>query len=316
MRPRRILALIILVLIPQNLIADESDLNAAGDQTPDPAVIKTAPLLMFQQYLLTRVSVSQGKELLFLIDNGCYYTMVESEHVADNDFRRVSEKKVNSAGRRNVPLEIGELSRIRLGELEIEDEMVTLSPLLHDISKGIGRNVHGVIGMRTLSRYLTTFDFASGRIIFRLNGPQARQEIIDQPGMIVVLPCKPTPISRTNKHLFAIEMTINGVPVDAIVDLGFSGGILTNFDPWQLDLDRYRTQRRISVAIAGLVGEGWMTWARRVEIDGHQIDGVEAIYVPAPDVPRVVIVGVEFLKRFEVTFDYQNQELILRQRPN
>ena len=315
MHPRIALPIVILALLSPSLIAGEHDSVTDVEPTSMTSPAKTAPLLIFQQRLLTHVSVAQGKELLFLIDNGCYYTMVESEHVADNDFRRVSEKRVNSAGRRDVPLEIGELSRIRLGELEIEDEMVTLSPLLHGISKGIGRNVHGVIGMRTLSQHLTTFDFASGRIIFRPNGPEARRQIMAQPGTIVALRCKPSLISRTNKHLFAIEMEINGVMVDAIVDLGFSGEIITNFDPKELNLDRYLNEERIAVAIAGLVGEGHRTWARSVVIVGHRIKGVEVICVNAPQAPRLVIVGVKFLKSFEVTFDYENAELILRQRP-
>ncbi len=316
MHPRIALPIVFLALLSPSLVGGEHDSVTDVEPTSMTFPAKTAPLLIFQQRLLTRVSVADGDEQWFMIDNGCYYTAVEPELAAGSDYLSVSNKQVNSAGKRGVLLDIGRLSAMRIGELELRDELVTVSPLIQEISRRINHRIHGIVGMYTFSRFLTTIDFASGQIIFRPNEPEARRQIMSQPGTIVALRCKPSLISRTNAHLFAIEMEINGVAVDAIVDLGFSGGIITNFDPEELNLDRYMKEERIAIAIAGLVGEGHQTWARSVVIVGHRIDGVEAIWVDAPQAPRLVIVGVDFLKRFEVTFDYENDELILRQRPS
>jgi hypothetical protein len=289
------------------------DTKPGGGRCEAPSAAVTAPLLMFQDRIFTLVNIGGRDDLLFMIDNGCYYSNIEPEQAEEALFNPISEKTVDSAGKKNVQLDIGRIPEMRIGGLELKDEVVAISPLMPLISRGIGKNVSGIVGMRTLCRQLTTLDFEGGRIIFRPNLPEARREIMEQPGMVVALPCKP--MLGTNGHLLTMKIAVNGVEVDAIVDLGFAGGLITNRDPESLGLDRYLKQATFPVAIAGLVGEGHRTWARRVEIGGLQISGLEAIHVDAPGEPKTVIVGVAFLKHFEVTLDYLNQKLILRSKP-
>ncbi len=109
-----------------------------------------------------------------------------------------------------------------------------------------------------------------------------------------------------------MEISINGAAVDAIVDLGYPGEIMTTLDPVTLCVDPHYNSPRVEVAVAGYKGEGLMSVAREVGIGQSKLADVSILCFSATGAPPLAILGVDFMKRFDLTFDFQHQELILR----
>ena len=279
------------------------------------AFIRSADLLLFKNRLLTKVVLDDGKEYLFLIDNGFNHTAVDPDLANGDNFVMQREGLVNCTGQRDVKVEIGRFKQLRLGQLVVEDESVSISPLLKYISRRINKRVRGVIGTNLMSRYLTTIDLSHQMIFFRPNNEAYREDLLERPGTIVV-PLKRQNWSARGDHIYAVEILINGKPVDACIDLGFQGSILTTLDPVSLGMDRCYRGNKFETIIAGFKGMSARDEVREVVVGNLRTGNAPIILFEAKGAPALTLIGVEFLDRFVFTIDYKRQQLILNPVPS
>lgn len=284
--------------------------NDNNNASTSSSAVTTVPLISFQNRLMTSVKLGDGSERLFLVDNGVYYTILDSELVDKDNFEQISEEYVNCAGKKVVPLQIGIVSSLQLGNLHLRNEKVALSPLLKYISRKINRRIHGVIGMKLMCRHLTTFDFSEQIMILKPYTSEMYMTLMSRPDTIV-LPFRMDTWFKDNIHIFAIEIVINGVAIDAVVDLGFQGGLLTTRDPREIGLMPGYGRSRFFVSISGFNGSGWKTEARNINVGSHALESVPVTMFEANNPPEFTMIGIDFLKRFDFTIDYRNQLMIL-----
>ena len=280
--------------------------------SPEAFGVWSAPLVMTQDRIYTHVSVDGGSDKLFMVDNGYRYVTFTPSLARGVGFEAVGETATNVIDRRRVRTPIGTVRRLGIGGLEVDDMLVQVCPIMHTLSNSLGLRIHGVVGTNLMARYLTTIDFEEDRIVFTQRTPSSRARLLAEDGA-VALPFGPHPFSSGSCHIFSIRIRINGVPVDAIVDLGFTGGILTNLAPRELGLRmRSGDLRGFPVAIAGYRGTGRMAVACTVTVGNSSTSDVPVIVFYSRGAPSFVIVGVQFLNRFKPTFDFAGRSLILR----
>ena len=212
-------------------------------------------------------------------------------------------------------MEIGKFKQLRLGQLLVEDESVSLSPLLKFISRKLHKRVRGVIGTNLMSRFLTTIDLTHKMLFFRPNNEAYRKDLLSRPGTIVV-PLKRQTWSARGDHIYAVEVLINGKAVDACIDFGFQGAILTTLDPVSIGLDRRYRGNRFETVIAGFKGESVRDVAQEVIVGSLETKNLPIILFSAKGAPELTLIGVEFLERFVFTVDYHRMELILNPVPS
>ncbi len=291
--------------------------NSALELSSEPAYhfppasrCEIVPLEVRKNRVLAGVQIGGAPERQFLVDNGFYDTAISPDLINEVGFSASGEKLANSSRHRRVPHTLGTVERLRFGDLTFENAPVMTSPLIKQFSREIKKRIHGVIGMRLMSSFLTTVDLARERLVLRPLDAAAREELLSRPGT-AVLQFKPHPWKKTSTHLFTVEIEIDGKKVDAFVDMGYHGGILTTLRPNELGTWRNQPRESFDVAIAGFRGRGVRVWARDVSIGGLEGGPTALTYFRAAGAPSFAILGVDFIKRFEVTFDFERRELIL-----
>ena len=280
--------------------------------SPEAYGVWSTPLLTIEGRLYTHVSVDGGDEKLFMVDNGFRYVTFTPSLANEVGFEAVSEIATNIIDRRQVRTPLGTVHELNIGDLKIENIFVQVCATMHTLSNSLGLRIHGVLGTNMMINYLTTFDFGEERIVFTPRTPTNRAHLLAESGTIA-LPFGPHPFSSGSCHIFSVRIRINGVPVDAIVDLGFTGGILTNLNHRELGLRLESGDLRgFPVAVAGYRGKGRMAVASTVEAGDLSTRDVPVVVFSSRRAPTFTIIGVQFLNRFKPTFDFAGRSLILQ----
>jgi hypothetical protein len=284
--------------------------GAVSDYQAAAALIRTAPLLQINDRLFTLARLGGGEEMLFLVDNGCDYTIVDPALVDGENFSEDREAYINSNGRRSQLTTLGTLDRLSFGDLELHGVLVRVSSLVKAVSRQLRRPVRGVLGMRQMLPYLTRIDFSNGKIEFMPHNEAVRSSLVGRDSA-VVLPLGKAHEMEYGRHIYTVRIGINGREVDAIIDLGFSGSIMTNLPASQLGITRGMSQVKFPVTFGGYQGKGCKGRAEEVEIGGIKLKGIDLVHLGADGNPPTTIIGVKLLRRFDLTFDYRNRQLIL-----
>ena len=127
----------------------------------------------------------------------------------------------------------------------------------------------------------------------------------------IALPITASGNDSLNKHIFTVDIFINGVEVKAFLDLGYAGSILTTVDYKDLKLNLGRSSRMVGVQILGRIGRGRVTEAKEVRIGHLKKKNVQTVFFNSDLGPDLTIIGVRFLKHFTTTFDFPNRMLYL-----
>lgn len=294
--------------------SDPSDTNNPGGTTthyaPARMPVMSAKLLIANDRLFTYVSVNGQKKKLFFVDNGWSHTTVDPRLV--REFTMVAEKNVayKALDKKRVEATSGFIDSMTVGDLEIIAPRVRKSELMAVLSRGVNKRVFGVLAYQTMSPYLTTFDFKSKQVLFSGHDKENLNRILGNENLIS-LDFGPSTWSKQSKQIFSVRMKLNGREVDAVVDLGYNGGVLTTLDASDLGMDRFFPNKSFDVAIGGHKGKGYRHELRTAEIGGQTFNGIHIILFKTEQAPQFTIIGVNFLKKFEVTFDYKNKKLYL-----
>jgi predicted aspartyl protease len=284
--------------------------DGGGEYGVGTTIIRTAPLFLIRDRLFTLAELEDGEEELFMIDNGCDYTIIDPALVDEDNFTEKQDGYINSNGLRKQRTTMGILKRIQFGQLELTEVLVRLSPLMREISKQVRKPVRGILGMRQMLPYLTRIDFSNKKIEFLPHDEAIRASLLGRPSTIVV-PLGKAHQMENGRHIYTVRIEINGVEVDAIIDLGFAGTIMTNIPPSKLGITRGMSRVRFPVVFGGYKGSGCKAQAELVSIGGLRVEGVEMVHFESDGAPPTTILGVKFLRQFDLTFDFRNREVIL-----
>lgn len=270
--------------------------------------ISSAPLLLFNNRVFTWVSVNGSDERLFFVDNGWSQTTVDANLIEGQTFRPVREVQFKALDRRDHEALEGAIDVMQIGNLTMRYPHVRSSDLMDRLSREFKKKVHGVLAWETMRHFLTTFDFQKKRVYFSEYSPTVIAAI-HAGEEVSVFDFGPHCFSSASLQIFSVKLEINGVEVDACVDLGYPGGLLTTLDPKSIGIDGTVNRGNFPVAIAGHQGRGIKNLAKQVQFGHSNRKNVNVVLFESETAPDFVIIGVEFLKQYKVTFDYRNRKL-------
>ena len=289
---------------PTSLFAD--DPGAAGGVP----MVKSAPLKIVNNRVLTYVSVNGCGNRAFLVDNCWSQTTIDSRLKEETGFQYEGEVRFNALNKKDQVGARGIVPEMRIGELEICDAKVRCSEIFKALNKRMKLKLSGVVAYETMRPYLTTFDFKKRRMFFAANTPEAVAAMEGNEG-VIVLPFGECLFSGVNEHTFTVRIGINGREVDALFDLGFDGSIMTSLDPRELGLrvkfDRSGTPGKVM----GRTGTVRKAVAGEVLVGDHLTKGVQVYCFDSEGAPDFTMMGVEFLRKFTFTLDYRGRKVYL-----
>ena len=274
--------------------------NDDGESSPAIPYVHIAPLSVCKNRVYVRVSVGGTTERLFILDNGCSHVFLDPRTYPLESSKQSADVQVRAMGIR-TKAELHGSGELRLGSRQAGGVAVLRADVFRRLSQHTGRRVHGIIGYTFLRGQLVTIDLRRERICFmpRFDGAS---ELLLQTGAIA-LPFGEPLLQHPNEHAFSVQVEINGRRIDAFLDLGFPGEILTTLPPNEFGLVKDFRQRKTELAILGTRGKGYVSRAATFRLGDKLFRGVEAIlYSPSRELD-LTIVGVKILRNFVLTFD-------------
>jgi predicted aspartyl protease len=192
----------------------------------------------------------------------------------------------------------GEVANVRLakadlaaGDLVMPGRRVVVMDL-SAVQRMVARPVQVLLGRDVFEQAVVDIDFASGRIT--LTPREA----------FVAPPAAPLPLKRSG-DLRSVPITVAGVEMPAILDLGNAGGLL--IDKEFADHYGLLAGRRLSTTLGvGADGarEEVQTTSDRLELGGVRLDGVPTTATPNLSSKAPANIGLQVLSRFRLTIDF------------
>lgn len=272
-------------------------------------MVYSAPFFLKNDRIITRVSVSGSKPVMFFVDNSWSRTTLNANKSRTFRFVPTSKMVFSAMHNKNMKGYVGVVPSLKIGDLVFSKPEVRISKIFNALSKGVGIRVNGVLGYSSMKQYLTTINFENDKIIFFPNSSEICR-MFSEKEETDPLPFGPHPFDQKNDQIFSVLIFINDQPVDAIIDIGFNGCILTTIDPKTFESNMDKTGSKREVSVAGFNGRCFKMKKQDVRFGNKTYERVEVDYFSTGETaPVFTLLGVGFLKRFNLTFDYRNRVL-------
>ena len=278
------------------------------------------PFKLINNLILVPIKVN-GIELNFLLDTGVSETILFSLE-EKKEVRFLNTEKIILRGLGNQTAVEGLKSTnntLEFSSLKMSNHLlyIVLDPEFN-LSSHIGIPVNGIIGFQFFRNNLVEINYFKKKITVYKDIPKYRSKIEKKFNII------PITIEKSKPYLKSSVIIGNQeIPVKLLVDIG-------NSDAVWLFKDRSTMIKVPSKNFDDFLGKGFSgdIEGKRARIQKFKIANFEFKNLVAsfPDsistrnvtmVPdRMGSVGGEIMKRFDVVFDYQNQELYLKKNSN
>lgn len=261
-------------------------------------------------YLQARVDNSDP--LWFLFDTGAQITLIDKEVALGLGLKTEGSVQGGGGGEELIEISFVNNITIALADLSTSIAMAAVAPIRHLLESYTGRRVHGVLGYDFISQYVIELDYADANI--HLHDPS--QYRYSGKGEII-----PLSIESNHPHIRAAlsDRSIEALEADFVVDTGASLALsmATAFvDDHGFIKSGAATHQTFVVGVGGVaktpVGRidnlrvGSFVIDRPVTYFSQDKGGAFAGLLGADGV-----IGAQFLRRFTVIFDYQNERMIL-----
>jgi predicted aspartyl protease len=248
-----------------------------------------------------RVAAEVERKPAYLIfDTGCTISALDTTKYQSELGEPVAEVRGSSVGGlMNMPLYRS--PEITLGNaIEYFERIAAID--LSRVAAISGSECDGVLGADFAQRHVVSINF-DRRVIEVENGAGERTS----PNAIrLVL----KPIGNGN---FAVEATVDGVPITLMIDTGDNGSISLNAEDWQRVTHAHPDVNIHTILASAISGAPLQSAAFRLDdltVGPNHYHGLIATEVPNPNSPSTL--GLRFLRQHIVRFDFQKRELFLK----
>lgn len=266
----------------------------------------TVPMTLGENHVYLNVMLNGKGPYHFIFDTG-------GSNVVDP----AVAKEVGAAGSGSVQgsgvgSQTEEFSLARVGSLQIgdallKDQVFAVAPTRMGFGVSAGRSVDGLIGWEVLARYVTTFDYANKQVVLTMPGsaqPPANGHVV------------PFVFYGTQPQ---IACTIDSIPAECTIDTG-ARDTITFMAPFMKEHPQIvpTTLTEVGVNGFGFGGPalGRLGRVQTIGIDDLQFENLVGDFttqtagaLAAPFVGANI--GGNLLRRFTVTFDYNNGTMTL-----
>ena len=259
------------------------------------ATAANLPLSMpfeYQNQIYLRVAVNRSPPMLFVLDSGAGGCVIDTATAGRLRLQIEGQRQGTGAGKGGIAVSFAKNVTYRLPGLSLSVPQSYVIDLSGQRTLQ-GRNVAGILGYDFFARYVVRLDFEAG--VMTLDNPQT---YAPPPKAAIV----PFTLLKHTPHV-SVRVKVEGrAPADhqVLVDTGSADAV---------DVDDLATAPKKLEVIGGVgLGEEFRTTLARaewLEIGGSRLSG------PVGATGGVELIGLEVLRRFNVTFDYPHTRIIL-----
>lgn len=281
-----------------------NDFAIAGGQTS-----ATIPFRLLNNHIYVQAEID-GRPLQVLFDTGGANVLTPAA-AQRLGLKPEGALQGRGAGEKTEDLGLAKVSELKLGDVTLRNQVFYTLPLA-GVAEAEGMDVDGIVGFEVLKRFIARVEYAAGRLTFTL--PEAFR---DPAGGTVV----PFTLDGQTPQ---VEGEVDGVRGKLTIDTGSRASLTLN-RPFA---EEHGLQAKYAPKLEALSGWG-VGGGVRSRFTRAKILKLGAVEVPQP-VTDIALsekgalanrylagnVGGGVLKRFDITFDYGKQRLILQPNEN
>ncbi len=276
------------------------------------------PFQLHSNLIIVPVQVNGSDTLHFILDTGVSNTIITDPAACQKKLLTLSRKvKLNGAGEGNdLTASIAIDNTLNMGGVRASHHnLVILDEDILKLSEYVGTPVHGIFGYEIFANFVVNVDF------------QRRELIIMKPDKYRYRKGKgdryPITIQDTKAYTDAISV-FDGekvVPLRVVLDTGAGHALLLNRSRSTLTMPmpekniRAQLGRGLNGVINGCLGR-----IQKIRFGRHEIANVLASFPDSMSYGMKLVnmperqgnVGCELLRRFNVTFNYANQYIVMK----
>lgn len=276
------------------------DTSVAGGAT-------TVALQVINNHLYVQGKINGHGPYTFILDSGGDY-IVTPEVAKALRTKSAGGIQLSGVGNATEGAAFTRVDAISVGAATVRNQYMLVLPIGPGFGVAEGLHIDGMIGYQWLARFLTTIDYAGGKITFAMPGTQTP---LRGPGTIAFY---------LDNSIPRIPITIEGVTTDGEVDTG-SRAALTIGAPFAAAHPKIAALTKTAPGVDGF-GVGGPSFARLGRVPTLQIgpftlrSAIAAFGVQQKgafaDPFNPANLGGGIWKHFTVSFDYAHQVMMLR----
>lgn len=274
------------------------DFSVAGGKT-------TVPLQVINNHLYLRARVNGRGPYTFILDSGGDY-IITPEVASALKAKRAGGLQIGGVGNTTESAGFTHVDSISIGGALVRNQYMLVLPIGPGFGLAEGVHIDGMIGYQWLARFVTTIDYAAGKITFAM--PAAAS--LHEPGSIAFF---------IDGSIPRIPIAIDGVTTSGEVDTG-SRAALTISAPFAAAHPGIAALAKTAPGVDGF-GVGGPSFARlgrvhTLRIGSFTLPGAIAAFGVQrkgafADPYNPANLGGAIWRRFTVTFDYGHQVMTL-----
>lgn len=272
----------------------------------DGAPQASVPMQFSENHVYLDVMLNGKGPFHFAVDTGGS-NVIDTEVAKELGVDTSGSAQVTGVGSSSSDSSFAVIKTLQVGSALVTNQVFDVLPIAKSFGIAHGMPMDGMIGYEVLSRFVTTFDYGSKRVVFHMPGsyapaPDATVIPIVQYGTLPQFPC-----------------SIDNVPTTCTLDTG-SRNAISLFTPFIEAHPNATPEKRTALGVNGFgVGGahiGWLGRVRTLSFGGLTLRDLVGDYATQNKgglaMPFIgANVGGEVWKRFTMTLDYRQLTMTL-----
>lgn len=275
------------------------------------------PFELHSNLIVVPVKINASDTLRFILDTGVSSMMLTNTDVAHRlGMKSIRKMTIDGiGGGQPVIADVTIGNTLIMGYLRANKQtIVVMDDEVLGLSELVGTQIHGIFGYELFSKFVVTIDFQTQELTLTV---PSKYKYTTRKGSKL-----PIVIERSKPYLDAVTVVANDRehPIRVVLDTGAGHALMLNTAAAHLQLPQKVIKAQLGVGLAGEIN-GHIGRLPKVRIGQYELNDVLATF---PDSSSLGIkltqnapqrqgnLGGEFLRRFKVTFNYEDGYIVLK----
>lgn len=275
------------------------------------------PFELHSNLIVVPVKINASDTLRFILDTGVSSMMLTNKEVAHRlgmkSVRKMAIEGIGGGQPISADVTIG--NTFTMGQMRgLKQTIVVLDDDVLRLSELVGTQIHGILGYELFSKFVVTIDFQTQELTLTV---PSKYKYTARKGSKL-----PIVIERSKPYLDAVTVVSNNqeLPIRVVLDTGAGHALMLNTAASHLQLPQKVIKAQLGVGLGGEIN-GHIGRLSKVRIGQYELNDVLATFPDSsslgiklsPKAPqRQGNLGGEFLRRFKVTFNYEEGYIVLK----